>query len=249
MCLVFIVAATVLYPEKVFFISGNHETPMGYGSLLEDDVLNKFDRPAWEAIESFLTFLPFVGTIDKRILIMHGGLSPLLTKKHLENGVDMTDGSEEIQRLRTGVLWSDPKYTDQDDPTYKFNDVREIGHFYNEKAVREKRQELGIDYIIRGHQEIETGVAFFGEWLISLFTTQTTCLDPHTQPNTQFPAKVAHFDQYFARVDAHEAFGKRRRNGSKRNKPDEQPKEKPTEAKPADPAPPLDDRTLKASRK
>ncbi|CAJ0584482.1 unnamed protein product, partial [Mesorhabditis spiculigera] len=44
---------------------------------------------------------------------------------------------------------------------YAWNRVRGTGYFYGEEAIEEIRRELGIQFIVRAHQVMNTGVRFF----------------------------------------------------------------------------------------
>ncbi|CAJ0557856.1 unnamed protein product, partial [Mesorhabditis spiculigera] len=111
MCLVLIVASMVLHPKQVFYIAGNHETPYcynqyGFSTQIKDE--QKYSAETFAAIEGFFKSLPRVGTIDKRILVVHGGIPPRMTTEQLRNGFDPNDESAELTRLRLSLQWNDP---------------------------------------------------------------------------------------------------------------------------------------------
>ncbi|VDK64911.1 unnamed protein product, partial [Gongylonema pulchrum] len=76
----------VRFPAKIFLLRGNHECSMvnqTYGFLDECEERFKNGRVLWMKFQSMFNWLPFVALVSKRILCMHGGLSPKLM--HLDN--------------------------------------------------------------------------------------------------------------------------------------------------------------------
>uniref|UniRef100_A0A914RF42 Serine/threonine-protein phosphatase n=1 Tax=Parascaris equorum TaxID=6256 RepID=A0A914RF42_PAREQ len=77
--ILYLFAMKLRYKDSVFLLRGNHETPADFGGM--------FNR------------LPMAGLIAKRILCMHGGLSPELT-------------SLDDRGLLIDLIWSDPTNKD-----------------------------------------------------------------------------------------------------------------------------------------
>ncbi|CAJ0557857.1 unnamed protein product, partial [Mesorhabditis spiculigera] len=174
MCLVLIVASMVLHPKQVFYVAGNHETPYcynqyGFSTQIKDE--QKYSAETFAAIEGFFKSLPRVGTIDKRILVVHGGIPPRMTTEQLRNGFDPNDESAELTRLRLSLQWNDPCNVEADGAEWPYNTSRGCAQYFNKQMIDDFRAKHGIDFIIRAHQSVPTGVSFFGNWLISLFTT------------------------------------------------------------------------------
>ncbi|CAJ0560652.1 unnamed protein product, partial [Mesorhabditis spiculigera] len=177
MSVVLIVAGLVLYPDRIFYVSGNHELPhvhYAYDFCLEL-IDEEYTESCCQQIRAMFASLPILALIDNRILAMHGGIGPELTRETVDAGFQPSDDMHDD--LRIAVLWSDPNHQAK---KYAWNRVRETGYFYGEEAIEEIRRELGIKFIVRAHQMMNTGVQFFGDWLISIFTS--TWRKPENNP-------------------------------------------------------------------
>ncbi|CAJ0587001.1 unnamed protein product, partial [Mesorhabditis spiculigera] len=168
MGLVLIVAGLVLHPDTICYVSGNHELASchrQYGFLhqLKDEGYPDY---LYDAIIGFMAALPLVAIIDERIMAMHGGLGPEVTAEVIRDGFDPRDAMS--YKLKTGILWSDPNHGVK---RFSENLSRGAGYYFGIEAIADVRHRLGIDFIIRAHQEMNTGVRFFGDWLISVYTT------------------------------------------------------------------------------
>ncbi|CAJ0576991.1 unnamed protein product, partial [Mesorhabditis spiculigera] len=97
--------------------------------------------------------------------------SPRMTTEQLRNGFDPNDESAELTRLRLSLQWNDPCNVEADGPEWPYNTSRGCAQYFNKQMIDDFRAMHGIDFIIRAHQSVPTGVSFFGNWLISLFTT------------------------------------------------------------------------------
>ncbi|CAJ0584479.1 unnamed protein product, partial [Mesorhabditis spiculigera] len=168
MSVVLIVSAYVLYPDKIFYVRGNHElTPVHFRYGFTQEVFDEgYTYHCIDAVRSFFQLLPPYALIDKRILAMHGGLCPEFEHELIRDGFDHTD--DQFEDLIRGTLWSDPNHQQV---CYGWNHRRNLGYYFGHAAIQEVREKLGIDFIVRGHQKLNTGMRFFGDWLISLHTT------------------------------------------------------------------------------
>ncbi|CAJ0580427.1 unnamed protein product, partial [Mesorhabditis spiculigera] len=167
MSLLLVVSAFVLYPETVFYLTGNHESSYVHCDHGFCDELQSagYKGSVYVAMRGFFECLPVVAVLDKRIIAMHGGLGPEITAEELRRGFDPQDGLKHW--LIEAITWSDPSYLVQN---YELNKSRSGGWFFGLEAIEEARQKLGIQFIVRAHQEMNTGVRFFGDWLISVYT-------------------------------------------------------------------------------
>ncbi|CAJ0585214.1 unnamed protein product, partial [Mesorhabditis spiculigera] len=112
---------------------------------------------------------------------MHGGIGPELTRRLARDGFEPDDDS--YDDLRTALLWSDPNHQikgEECGTAYALNHRRGKGYYYGGEAIATIRQDLGIDFIVRAHQEMDTGVRFFEDWLISVYTTSWRAPQPAT---------------------------------------------------------------------
>ncbi|CAJ0570976.1 unnamed protein product, partial [Mesorhabditis spiculigera] len=167
-CLVLVVSALVLHPDTIFYLSGNHEAEeqnekYGFHDELRCD---GYSGLLYLAILNFFKSLPVAAVVDKRILAMHGGLGPEITAEDIRNGFEPRDGLK--YWMIQGIQWSDPNFKVK---SYEPNKSRGAGWRYGVAAIEEARRKFGIQFIVRAHQEMNVGVRFFGDWLISLNTS------------------------------------------------------------------------------
>ena len=78
-CICLLLAYKIKYDENFFMLRGNHEC----GSINKkygfyDECKRRYDVKLWESFVDLFNCLPIAGTIDDRIFVVHGGLSPEL---------------------------------------------------------------------------------------------------------------------------------------------------------------------------
>ena len=76
-----LLAYKVKYPDKIYLLRGNHECMQinrMYGFY--DECKRRYSLPLWRNFLELFNHLPICALIDDRIICMHGGLSPKLTK-------------------------------------------------------------------------------------------------------------------------------------------------------------------------
>jgi len=86
MCL--LLAYKLRYPDKIYLLRGNHECRelnKLYGFY--DECKRRYNISMWRSFLTMFNNLPVSALIDERILCMHGGLSPKLSK--LEDIADL----------------------------------------------------------------------------------------------------------------------------------------------------------------
>ena len=83
-----LLAYKVRYPDKIYLLRGNHECRelnKLYGFY--DECKRRYNISMWRSFLTMFNNLPVSALIDERILCMHGGLSPKLSK--LEDIADL----------------------------------------------------------------------------------------------------------------------------------------------------------------
>ncbi|CAJ0928503.1 unnamed protein product, partial [Mesorhabditis belari] len=171
----FLFAWKIRYPERVMLLRGNHETPAVnkiYGFY--NECLMKYQYPGiglWWDFQSCFNRMPMAGLIAKKVLCMHGGLSPDLT--HLDVLRNIVRPCEPLDRgLLIDLLWADP--TNQGDGW--FHSIRGISYMFGKGVVEQGCQILGVDLIIRAHQVIQDGYEIMtGRKLITVFSAPNYC--------------------------------------------------------------------------
>uniref|UniRef100_A0A1I7UDD3 Serine/threonine-protein phosphatase n=1 Tax=Caenorhabditis tropicalis TaxID=1561998 RepID=A0A1I7UDD3_9PELO len=101
------------YPENFILLRGNHETKLInriYGFY--DDLMKRFGTPRlYEDFTRLFEMMPLTGLVGKRILCMHGGLSPDLVgapKLDILNAFARPMHDPPNPSLAIDLLWSDP---------------------------------------------------------------------------------------------------------------------------------------------
>uniref|UniRef100_A0AC34GFB4 Serine/threonine-protein phosphatase n=1 Tax=Panagrolaimus sp. ES5 TaxID=591445 RepID=A0AC34GFB4_9BILA len=86
--IVLLLALKLRHREKIYLLRGNHETPAVnriYGFY--DECCRKYGVGLWWEFQTVFNRLPMAGLISKKILCMHGGLSPELTNLDQIRGI------------------------------------------------------------------------------------------------------------------------------------------------------------------
>ncbi|TKR94820.1 hypothetical protein L596_009055 [Steinernema carpocapsae] len=167
--IVLLFACKIRFPRNVYLLRGNHELRninkvYGFHADLRERYRqnNEFEK-LYKKFNEVFSYMPLAAIVSGRILCMHGGLSPYLNS---------LDDIRNIQRplgkpvgLAQDLLWADPEkgVTKMFDGAKGFepNKLRAVSFIFGEVAVEEKCKKLGIEMVIRAHQVVEYGYAFF----------------------------------------------------------------------------------------
>uniref|UniRef100_F1L9D0 Serine/threonine-protein phosphatase n=1 Tax=Ascaris suum TaxID=6253 RepID=F1L9D0_ASCSU len=170
----------IRYPGKIFLLRGNHECSLvnrTYGFHDECEERFKGGEALWSEFQELFNWLPLVGRVARRILCMHGGLSPELkdiaSLRKLRRPIDPCGAC-----LETDLLWSDPDPempNGAKDPEYGPS-LRGISHHFNKKAVVSVCERMKLDFIARAHQVVQDGYEFFANrLLVTVFSAPNYC--------------------------------------------------------------------------
>ncbi|XP_053544788.1 serine/threonine-protein phosphatase 5 [Bombina bombina] len=138
----------LLFPSHFHLLRGNHETDtMNQMYGFEGEVKAKYSAQMFQLFSEVFQWLPLVMCINKRVLIMHGGLFS-------EDGVTL-DQIRSIERNRQppdsgpmcDLLWSDPQPQDG-----RSTSKRGVSCQFGPDVSRRFLEENGLDYIIRSHE-------------------------------------------------------------------------------------------------
>ena len=167
-----LLAYKIKYDENFFLLRGNHECASInriYGFY--DECKKRYNLKLWKVFIDLFNCLPIAASIDDKILLMHGGLSPELnTVDQLKKIVRPTDVPEE--GLLCDLLWSDPE--SQCNGWGK--NVRVLSVVFNEKVLSKFLQKNDMDLVCRAHQVVEEGYEFFGDrQLVTVFSAPNYC--------------------------------------------------------------------------
>ncbi|KAM3717314.1 putative serine/threonine-protein phosphatase C06A1.3 [Dirofilaria immitis] len=165
--IIYLLCLKVKYRDRIYLLRGNHETPAVnriYGFYNECAL--KYNVGLWWDFQSFFNRMPMAGLISKRVLCMHGGLSPHLT--NLEQIRQIKRPCEPLDRgLLIDLIWSDP--TNKGDGW--FYSPRGLSYSFGKGVLLAACKLLKIDLIIRAHQVVQDGYELMvGKKLITIFS-------------------------------------------------------------------------------
>ena len=141
------------FPESVFLLRGNHEG-VDVVPFYPHDLpwhLRTLYPDRWEEIYRSLLeihgLMPVATIINSWLLLLHGGLSPKITRSSLSSPT-----REELEV----ILWSDP--AEETDGTTPSN--RGAGIRFGQTVSREVLERLSVKHLIRSHSPVQKGYRF-----------------------------------------------------------------------------------------
>uniref|UniRef100_A0A8R1EA56 SER_THR_PHOSPHATASE domain-containing protein n=1 Tax=Caenorhabditis japonica TaxID=281687 RepID=A0A8R1EA56_CAEJA len=131
----------------------------------------KYGIGLWWDFQTVFNRMPMVGLISKRVLCMHGGLSPELAS--LDTIRNIVRPCEPLDRgLLIDLLWADPTNKGEG----WFHSIRGISYMFGKAVVEQACKSLGLDLIIRAHQVVQDGYEVMsGRRLITVFSVPNYC--------------------------------------------------------------------------
>lgn len=165
-------AYKIKYPDQFFMLRGNHES-MTISRLygFYEECKRRYSVKLWKQFIQCFRFMPIAAVISNRILCMHGGLSPELTK--IEQINDIPRPSTIADRgLMCDLLWSDP------DPNILGwgENERGVSYIFGRKVLADFLKANDLDVVVRAHQVVEDGYEFFGgKKLVTIFSAPNYC--------------------------------------------------------------------------
>ena len=167
-----LMAYKIKNPVNFFILRGNHEC----GSINRiygffDECKRRYNVKLWKSFVDLFNCLPIAASIDDKIFMVHGGLSPeLKTVDQLQKIMRPTDVPEE--GLLCDILWSDP---DEHANGWGEND-RGVSCTFNETVLKNFLEKNDLDLLCRAHQVVEDGYEFFGNrQLVTVFSAPNYC--------------------------------------------------------------------------
>lgn len=162
----------VLYPEQVYILRGNHETDSIcriYGFF--DEVKRRFSVKLFKEFTDVFNCLPISALIDEVALCMHGGLSPeLLSLRQIERIPRPLVVPDE--GIACDLLWADP----EEGTSGWQSSERGVSYVFGEDVAKAMCKRLGIDVLLRAHQVVDNGYAFFANrQVVTIFSASNYC--------------------------------------------------------------------------
>jgi serine/threonine-protein phosphatase PP1 catalytic subunit len=171
-CICLLLAYKIKYEENFFLLRGNHEC----GSINRiygffDECKRRYNVKLWKNFVDLFNYLPIAASIDDKIFMVHGGLSPeLKTVEQLQKIKRPTDVPDD--GLLCDILWSDP---DENASGWGAND-RGVSVTFNETVLKNFLEKNELDLLCRAHQVVEDGYEFFGNrQLVTVFSAPNYC--------------------------------------------------------------------------
>ncbi|CAB62794.1 Serine/threonine-protein phosphatase [Caenorhabditis elegans] len=173
--IVLLLAYKVKFPCNFFLLRGNHECEFvnkTYGFYEECQKRYQSVR-MYAAFQDVFNWLPLTGLIATKILCMHGGLSPLMTKEFtLDTLRKIERPTEGKEGLVADLLWADPI----SGLSGFMNNQRGAGCGFGRDSVLNLCSEFQLDLVCRAHQVVQDGYEFFaGRKLVTIFSAPHYC--------------------------------------------------------------------------
>lgn len=172
-CLCLLLAYKIKYKNTFNLLRGHYDAEFmckAYG--FEKECQEKTTKNIYEQITALLDCLPLASTLDDKIFLVHGGISPQLKT------LDQIEG---IQRpivvpkegLVCDLIWSDPDKDMKDDWS---KNSRGAGQIFGEKPLNEFLEKNGFIMLCRGHTVINEGYEYlWGKKLLTIFSCPKFC--------------------------------------------------------------------------
>ena len=172
-CLCLLLAYKIKYKDTFNILRGHYDNGQlchAYG--FEEECDAKTTKEIYNQIIALLDCLPLAATLDNKIFLVHGGISP-----QLENLAQI----DAIQRpivvpnegLVCDLIWSDP---DQDMKDAWAENSRGAGKLFGEKPLNEFLEKNGFTMLCRGHEPIKEGYEYlWDKKLLTIFSDPLFC--------------------------------------------------------------------------
>jgi len=181
-CVCLIFALKIRFPDNVFVIRGNHEDEAMnsfFGFL--DECRRTYDYQMWRIFNECFAYMPISVLISKKILCVHGGISPFLQSIDQISAImrpvaSVANPAE--NPLLADLLWADPG-VDQTMSGFEMrypNGKRGCSHDFGLDVLEEFLEENHLEILIRAHELVQDGFEIWGGGrLITLFSAPNYC--------------------------------------------------------------------------
>ncbi|RKP08097.1 serine/threonine-protein phosphatase 4 catalytic subunit [Thamnocephalis sphaerospora] len=167
-----LLALKVRYPDRITLIRGNHESrqiTQVYGFY--DECMRKFGSvDVWRHCCDVFDYLTLAAVIDDRVLCVHGGLSPKITRL---DQIHYIDRKQEVPHdgPMCDLLWSDPE-----DISGWASSPRGAGYLFGGDVAAMFLQVNDLHMIARAHQLVMEGYkSMFDDTVVTVWSAPNYC--------------------------------------------------------------------------
>ena len=171
-----LLAYKIKFKDTFYMLRGHYdEITLSKSYGFYEECLKKYNENIFNLITDLLNALPLAATIDEKIFLIHGGLSPELKT---------LDQIEKIQRPveipKTGLIcdliWSDPS-NDLKEKDWEENS-RGAGKLFGKKPLLEFLEKNNLKMLCRGHSVVKEGYEYLWDnKVLTIFSTDKFCDD------------------------------------------------------------------------
>lgn len=181
-----LLALKLKYPDQIYLLRGSHEDRLinsvyGFGEECKRRLHEDINDPnsAFQSINNAFAWFPFGALIENKILCVHSGIGPNLTKlddiAKINRPIEMSsDSSTSEQEIMYNALWSYPNETKLGYQNMPCKEISRNAIKYGKDKVEEFIRINNLEMIIRGHENIMEGFETFADGRL---LTITSCTD------------------------------------------------------------------------
>ncbi|CAG8527579.1 2888_t:CDS:10 [Paraglomus occultum] len=173
-CILTLFAYKWLYPKSFFLTRGNHETDdMNKVYGFEGEVKAKFSQQMFELFSETFATLPLAHVINKKILVVHGGLFSKndVTLEDIRKIDRFKKRQPDSEGIMCELLWSDPQLMPGRGPS-----KRGVGIQFGPDVTEDFLRRNNLDLLIRSHEVKDNGyVVEHNGKCITVFSAPNYC--------------------------------------------------------------------------
>jgi Ca2+-binding EF-hand superfamily protein/diadenosine tetraphosphatase ApaH/serine/threonine PP2A family protein phosphatase len=214
--LLILLAWKILLPTSVYLNRGNHEQRrMNERYSFERHCRETYKScVVYELIQQLFLRLPLCTLINKKVLVLHGGLFPyddvtLDELRALPRGEipRASEDSSRQDRLMQDMLWSDPREEEG-----WIDSTRGAGILWGPDLSTKFVKQNRLDLVIRSHEMVDEGYLYWhGNQVVTLFSASNYCgknenrgavaiFDHNGKRKSRDAIGKPYFQQYYAQV-------------------------------------------------
>ena len=169
----YLFALKIKYPNNITLLRGNHESAgiSQYFGFRDEVVARYGSDDVWKIYNKTFNTLPLAALVGRRILCVHGGLSP---------DIQSIDDIQRIDRFceiphsgpMCDLMWSDPGNVPGWQPS-----AREAGYQFGPDITAKWNNDNGLELTARAHQLVMTGLEFnHDDQVVTIFSAPDYCM-------------------------------------------------------------------------